>query len=284
MFADNFFSKCMISVEAEDVSGRTHAEIERVIYAKVKNFDFLDNANGAERQEQWSVKIEKNEENQGSGTIRVRKSLDLRAEGSKPQYILTTKLDVGEKGSNAENNEASTKDMFRLFQYLASKGMVKDRYYFDIPDTDNRFEVDCFPNPDTMYPLWVKIDLENWPRGKALPALPFEFEEMMDGTAGEVSEENEGKIKELYETIFLKANEMQPLVEYDNDPDQSTDEDGQTATNTTTNDGADSGQDDNDGGTGSGDGENGSEDDGADQPAGTSSKEASSDDNAGPTE
>lgn len=232
MFDENFFSKCMISVEAEDVSGRTHAEIERVLYAKVKNFDFLDNANGAERQEQWSVKIEKNEENKGSGTIRVRKSLDLRAEGSRPQYILTTKLDVGEKGSNAENNEASTKDMFRLFQYLANKGMIKDRYYFDIPDTDCRFEIDCFPNPDTMYHLWVKIDLEDWPRGKALPALPFEFEELMDGTAGEVSEENEPKIKELYETIFLTPNTKEPLVEYDNDTEQSADEDGQAATNT----------------------------------------------------
>jgi hypothetical protein len=204
----------MISNESEDTSGRTAAEIERVIYARVSNFDFLDKASGAERQEQWSIKVAKTEENAGSGSIRVRKTTNLREPGASVQYVLTSKLDVGGKGHSAETSEQSTVDQFNIFKYMANKGMLKDRYTFPIPGSDLIWEVDCFPKPGEMYFEWVKIDLEKWPSGKELPQLPFAVAEMMDGDPGQQSEETKAKISRLYQDVFLIANTKEPLSSY----------------------------------------------------------------------
>lgn len=201
----------MISNEAEDTSGRTSAEIERVIYARVSSFDFLERAIGAERQEQWSVKVAKTEENAGSGSIRVRKVTNLREPGSAVQYILTSKLDIGQKGSSAETSEQSTVDQFNIFKYLANKGMLKDRYVFPIDGSDCVWEVDCFPKPGALYGEWVKIDLEDWPSGKELPQLPFTAAETMDGDQANQTEETKAKISRLYQESFLLANTNEPL-------------------------------------------------------------------------
>lgn len=204
----------MISNESEDTSGRTAAEIERVIYARVSGFDFLDKASGAERQEQWSIKVAKSEENAGSGSIRVRKTTNLREPGASVQYVLTSKLDVGGQGHSAETSEQSTVDQFNIFKYMANKGMLKDRYTFPIPGSDLIWEVDCFPKPGEMYFEWVKIDLEKWPSGKELPQLPFAVAEMMDGDPGQQSEETKAKISRLYEDVFLIPNTKEPLSSY----------------------------------------------------------------------
>lgn len=255
------------SNEAEDVSGRTSAEIERVLYARVSSFDFLERATGAERQEQWSVKIPKTDENAGSGSIRVRKVTNLREPGAAVQYILTTKLDIGSKGSSAETSEQSSVDQFNVFKYLANKGMLKDRYTFSIEGTDLNWEVDCFPKPGEMYYEWVKIDLEHWPRDKELPQLPFAFAEMIDGSEGQQTEESKAKISKLYEEVFLMANTKDPLAPYEEEasgqPGAATDEEGQNKDNDpgkngnendpNQNDGTESGgADGNDDGTGKG--------------------------------
>lgn len=201
----------LISNEAEDTSGRTAAEIERVIYARVTSFDFLERAAGAERQEQWSVKIAKTEENAGSGSIRVRKVTNLREPGAAVQYILTSKLDIGMKGSSAETSEQSTVDQFNVFKYLANKGMMKDRYVFNIDGSDRQWEVDCFQKPGELYFEWVKIDLEGWPSGKELPQLPFTAAEIIDGDKASQTDETKAKISRLYEEVFLMANTNEPL-------------------------------------------------------------------------
>lgn len=237
----NLISALMISNEAEDVSGRTSAEIERVVYVRVKDFKFLDNATGADRQEQWSIKIPKTEENAGSGSLRVRKIINLREPGAAVQYVMASKLDIGSMGASAETPEPSTADQFNIFKYLANKGMLKDRYYYPIEGTDLMWEVDCFPKPGELYHDWVKIDLEKWPRGKELPALPMEFIEMFDGSEGMTTPETDSKIKELYETMFLTANTKTPLATYD-EPDVSTTEDGQQKTEGVNNGGDTSGQ------------------------------------------
>lgn len=225
--------KGLTSNEAEDVSGRTSAEIERVIYVRVKDFGWLERASGAERQEQWSVKIPKTDLNAGSGSIRVRKSINLREPGAAVSYVLTTKLDIGTRGSCAETPEQSSLDQFNIFKYFGDKGMIKDRYTFPIEGSDLNWEVDCFQKPGAMYHDWVKIDLEAWPRGKELPALPMEFTEMLDGSEGLQSPESEEKIKQMYETMFLTKNTNQPLADYGNtDPNAgATDEDGENKQN-----------------------------------------------------
>jgi hypothetical protein len=224
------------SNEAEDVSGRTSAEIERVIYVRVKDFAWLERAAGAERQEQWTIKVPKTESNAGAGSVRVRKSINLREPGAAVSYVLTSKLEIGNKGSCAETPEQSSLDQFNIFKYLADKGMLKDRYSFNIEGSDLNWEVDCFPKPGEMYHDWVKIDLESWPRGKELPALPMEFTEMLDGSEGMQSPESAEKIGQLYETIFLTKNTNQPLSDYGNtDPAPAeggaTNEDGEAQQN-----------------------------------------------------
>lgn len=241
MRPQTLISLAMASNEAEDMSGRTSAEIERVLYCRVGNFDFLDKANAAERQEQWSVKIEKTEENSGSGSIRVRKSINLREPGTPAVFVLATKLDVGQKGSSAETPEQSSEDQFKVFKYFGNKGMLKDRYSYDIPETDLKWEVDCFPKEGQLYSEWVKVDLEKWPRGKALPELPFEALEMIDGSAGYLTAENEAKVKELYDSIFLIPNQMTPLMNYEpeeGEESQATDEEGQQKANDPVNQGS----------------------------------------------
>uniref|UniRef100_A0AAU7PFA5 Uncharacterized protein n=1 Tax=Burkholderia phage vB_BgluM-SURPRISE13 TaxID=3159457 RepID=A0AAU7PFA5_9VIRU len=228
--------KGLKSNEAEDVSGRTSAEIERVIYVRVKDFGWLERATAAERQEQWSIKIPKTEANAGAGSIRVRKSINLREPGAAVSYVLTTKLEIGNRGSCAETPEQSSLDQFNVFKYLADKGMLKDRYYFNIEASDLQWEVDCFPKPGEMYHDWVKIDLESWPRGKELPSLPMEFTELLDGSEGLQSPESEQKIAQLYETMFLTKNTNQPLSDYGNtDPapaaEGATNEDGEPQEN-----------------------------------------------------
>lgn len=201
----------MISNEAEDTSGRTAAEIERVVYARVTSFDFLERAMGAERQEQWSIKIPKTDENAGSGSIRVRKVTNLREPGAAVQFILTSKLDIGKMGNCAETSEQSSADQFNIFKYMANKGMMKDRYTFAIEGSDRVWEVDCFQKPGALYFEWIKIDLEDWPAGKELPQLPFATAETVDGDKTNQTEETKAKISRLYEEIFLMKNTNTPL-------------------------------------------------------------------------
>lgn len=201
----------LISNEAEDVSGRTSAEIERVFYLRVNNFDFLERAASAERQEQWSVKVPKTDENAGSGSIRVRKIVNLRQPGTAVQYVLTSKLDIGAKGSSAETSEISSLDQFNVFKHLANKGMLKDRYTYPIDGSDLSWEIDCFPKPGTQYYEWVKVDLEHWPKGTPLPAWPCEFSEMLEGNTAEQSDEVKQKISQMYEEGFLLKNEAHDL-------------------------------------------------------------------------
>lgn len=231
MSATHTLIASLISNEAEDVSGRTKAEIERVLYVRVKNFDFLERATGAERQEQWSVKVAKTEENAGSGSIRVRKVTNLREPGAAVQYVLTSKLDIGKAGSAAETSEQSTLDQFNVFKYMANKGMLKDRYTFPIEGSDLYWEVDCFPKPGEMYFEWVKIDLESWPRDKELPQLPMAFSEMLEGTEGEQTEDGKAKISQLYQDVFLIANTKAPLAQYASEqPEVAPDTTGATGT------------------------------------------------------
>ena len=205
----------MISNEAEDTSGRTAAEIERVVYARVSSFDFLERAIGAERQEQWSVKLPKTDENAGSGSIRVRMITNLREPGAAVQYVLTSKLDIGKMGNCAETSEQSSADQFNIFKYFANKGMKKDRYVFPIEGSDLVWEVDCFQRPagttGHAYFEWVKIDLEKWPAGKELPQLPFAVAEMVDGDKSNQTADTKAKIDRLYQEVFLLPNTNTPL-------------------------------------------------------------------------
>jgi hypothetical protein len=99
--------------------------------------------------------------------------------------------------------------------------MIKDRYEYPIDDDTVpaglgkglKWEVDFFLKPDGTYFPWVKIDLEVKKRISPLrsgqldlPPFPFEAEEWILGQTGERSDEDEGKVRMLYDTMFLAKN------------------------------------------------------------------------------
>lgn len=188
-----------ISLE-DDTSGVAGTELEIELYVRISDFNQLTRAQSVERQEQWTIKIEKTDKNQGKGNDRVRRIYDLDTSQGGPaeKYINTRKLVLGQ-GKRIEVSQEVSQDMFLVTKALSEQGMIKDRYKFPIQGTDLCFEVDAFIQPDGMYAPWLKIDLENPPA--LLPELPFEVLERIDGRTKDPAERE--KITQLYDQYFL---------------------------------------------------------------------------------
>lgn len=190
----------------EEADGSAVAEIERVFYARISDWEQLSTAKSRVYQEQWQCKIPKSDKNAGQGNLRVRKIAAVDdIDSDKAQYVFALKMKAGQTGSNVEVEEETTKDMFLLMQYLADQGMIKDRYTFEIENSECVWEVDLFRKPDGSYHEWCKIDLEGW-KEKDLPAFPIQFEEIISGTNGETDDAKKERITEMYSTMFLSDN------------------------------------------------------------------------------
>ena len=200
-----------IAMEKDVQDGKTFAEKERVIYARISDFEQLKKAKSADHQEQWGLKIAKSDENFAEGQVRVRAVTPLALNGGeaapKPtagaQYVFTVKAKQG-MGQNLETPIPATADAFEVFKRICENGMIKDRYHFPVEGTDLVYEVDAFLKDDGSYHEWVKIDLETKDMGAELPPLPIVVEEQILDNTDDAAEK--AKIKELYSTIFLTPN------------------------------------------------------------------------------
>lgn len=202
------YSLLQLALESEEATGKAVREIEHVIYARVSNFDFLANAASSEIQEQWEIKIPKTDLNAGKGGLRVRKTY-VRDTHTTPQYVLTCKTD-GKEGK-IEVSIPCLEDTFKQFKILSDRGMIKERFVFPVEGTNLKFEVDVFFKKGTSvdkkdYEAWVKIDLEVNDITTQVPNLPFLVEEIIDRSKGKLTDEQEGKISHLYDTLFLSDN------------------------------------------------------------------------------
>lgn len=180
-------------------------EDERVFYAKISNFEELKKATSKEKQTQYEIKIPKSDKNAGEGRIRIRKT---EVEGKEPTFVLTTKTALSD-GSNYECSAITDEKNFIQFKYLCDSVMIKDRFTFAIEGTELSWEVDCFIQADGNYYSWCKIDLElKGQKLNALPNFPMTFEEVIVNQNGQRTEEEETKVRMLYDTIFKLPNSM----------------------------------------------------------------------------
>jgi hypothetical protein len=190
----------------ERADGVHKKEVELVFYARLAEPIVLPETSDRERQEQWTIKIGHTDKNGGRGDIRVRKTDFFDAgDSGRTEYVLTTKI-RNEGGLDDEIPIPSTADQFEHFKTLAESGMYKDRYTYPINGTELKWEVDVYLKPDGGYYPWVKIDLEVKSKDAPVPEFPFEAEEWIKGQNGERSAEEEAKLRNLYETIFLLPN------------------------------------------------------------------------------
>lgn len=144
----------------------TAQEDEVVIYCKITDFDGLKQAISKEQHEQWEIRSDK-------GRMRVRKTIK---DGLNPTYDITYKVKVPDStiSSNHESTFEITEEQFNTFKSIASIGMVKDRFNFNVNsvriDTESGirdvethglvYEVDVFKDEQGNYKEWCKIDLE----------------------------------------------------------------------------------------------------------------------------
>jgi hypothetical protein len=84
--------------------------------------------------------------------------------------------------------------------------MIKDRYFFPVDGSDLVWEVDMFLKPEGGYFDWCKIDLEVTNREDPIPPLPIEFANIITNQTGERTEEEEARVRSLYDVEFLAKN------------------------------------------------------------------------------
>jgi hypothetical protein len=151
------------------------SEKEVTIYGIIKNTDGLKKADKIIEQEQYEIKPDKK---QGlGGKIRVRKETI----GEQVTYEMTVKVKQAQSvvDHSMEYTVPIDSEMFQAFKSIASSGMIKTRYVFNIKrvkfvdesdeDTkvsalfkkpDAAYEVDVFHDAEGFAFGWCKIDLE----------------------------------------------------------------------------------------------------------------------------
>lgn len=168
-------------------------EIEHTVYAKVDNFDFLENFKAPIKQEQWGLKGEVN-----GVVFQVRSRKELSTEGV--LYTIATKIDIPGIDGVWELEKDVDIEHFIQIKELSEKGMIKDRYCVPINGTDMIWEIDIFYDTNGTRVPWVKLDLEVHSRLVELPELPFDYIEFI---GEQRTEEQEKLLTDLYGKYFL---------------------------------------------------------------------------------
>jgi hypothetical protein len=202
------------ALSLEEVSdGVAIAEIEHQIYGRLVNVADLLQAHSKEYQEQWQIKIPKTDANADKGNIRIRMTIPGVIGDGKAEYVLTTKNSTEQEGGMNEVPIPTTEDNFKQFKLLCEGGMVKDRYFFPIPDTELEWHVDCFYLPGAAigsgkYHEWVKIDLEVQDITAPLPHLPVKLDNVIINQEGKRTAEEEAQVRSLYDNEFVTKNRL----------------------------------------------------------------------------
>lgn len=179
-------------------------EDELVFYGRITNFDDLKKATGSEHQEQYEIPHPKTDKNSAEGRSRVRKTTP---KGQQPTFEFTTKAKLGD-GSDFENNTPTNEQQLILFKHLSEYGMIKERFFFPVEGHEDLvWEVDVFFTANGGYQEWCKIDLEQ-KNGKisTIPAFPIELTDVITSQHGQRTEEEETKVRMLYDTVFRVPN------------------------------------------------------------------------------
>ena len=201
----------------EEVSdGATIEEYEHELYARIVSVQELLKASSKEHQSQWEIRVPKTELNAGKGSVRVRMTIPNVTDTDNIEYVINTKTSI-ENNPNIigklETPVKTTKENFDQFRAMCEIGMLKDRYFFPIPDTDLVWEIDMFYLPGAavgahQYHEWIKIDLEVRDMSAPLPQLPIQVTDLIINQKGKRTPEEEAKISALYEHEFITMNQL----------------------------------------------------------------------------
>lgn len=201
----NIMRRALESLALEDGAiGVAKEELEHVYYAQLKDLGELTKAASVEKQEQWSVKIPHVAgSNMLEGQLRVRKTEDA----GNVSYVLTAKC-PGKDGGRKEVESESCEDMFTMFKFFSSQGMIKHRHRFPVEGSKLVWEVDVYLKADGSYHDWVKIDLEVSSLEDEVPALPVKIDEdtIVRSARDKMTAEEKAKVTKLYDDVFLSKN------------------------------------------------------------------------------
>ncbi|QVD49338.1 hypothetical protein LUCX_268 [Xanthomonas phage vB_XciM_LucasX] len=190
-----------LSMEAA-ADGQTRTEKEIVTFGKIVDFDELKKADRREDQEQWEIRS-KDENNQYAGCVRIR-CIDNK------QYILTTKTFRPDRGDLSETEVELDPEiganMLKEFAKLSTGGMIKTRYFFNVPDSDLVYEVDVYYDEDKKPRAWCKIDLEVKDMRTARPELPIQLEDAREIPPKNRTEEQQRFVERLMSKEFVTPN------------------------------------------------------------------------------
>lgn len=193
-----------LNISLEDgADGVTTQEIEYAFFARVDDWDWLSQAAGQEKQEQWESYRDR-----GEGSFAQCR---VRAIDDKTFHMCVKTKTPGELGKK-EVEQVCTKDYFDLFRYFADKGLNKTRYFFPIEGTDLKWEVDVYTTQNGERHQWLKIDLEVPNAETELPKFPFPLKEVIVNQPAQRTEEENAHISNLFKewTIAVEAAKVEP--------------------------------------------------------------------------
>jgi len=188
------------SMEAEEANGTAQKELEYVFYGKLTDFTELERAAGKETHEQWEIRVEAGDKNPYPGCVRVR-----RYQGER--YVQCIKVITPGEDAKDEVELEVTKDIFEFVKKLATGGSNKVRYIFEIPESQNVWEVDVYVKPDGTFEEWCKIEMEVKEPVDAVPKLPVTCTDVIVNQYKNRTEEEHKKIEELMRTVFILGNQ-----------------------------------------------------------------------------
>lgn len=188
----------LVSLEGK-ADGTPQVEKEIVIYGKIVDFEQLKKADRKEEQEQWEIRV-KDDNLKYGGCIRLR-CIDGK------RYILTTKTFVPEKGDLMETEIELASDvganMLKEFKKLSTGGMVKTRYFYDVPDSELVWEVDVYYDEKKEPRQWCKIDLEVTDLRTKRPELPIELKDAQEIPGKNRTDEQQKFIERMMHKEFV---------------------------------------------------------------------------------
>lgn len=193
-----------LNISLEDgADGTVQQEIEYAFFGCVQNWDWIEQAGGQEKQEQWESYRDR-----GEGAFAQAR---VRATDDKTYEMCVKTKTPGELGKK-EVEQVCSKDFFEQFRFFADKGLNKTRYFFPIEGTSLKWEVDVYTTQSGERHPWIKIDLEVPDAETELPKFPFPMKQVIVNQPAKRTEEENALISNLFKewTIAVEAAKLAP--------------------------------------------------------------------------
>ena len=182
-------------------------EIEKVYFAKIKDFEQLEKARHKETIEQWDMRSKPSGDQsnmKGNGCVRVRCYDGHRYELTIKNYFGGNKTKINTSHISALEKDISIdKEAFEIFRSICPIGFVKTRYTFPV-NSNLKFDIDVFHDKEGKLQEWCKIDVEMKHYTDQIPEWPVDFEEIIDRHT--CSEETGKFVNNLYQEKFNLYN------------------------------------------------------------------------------